>query len=259
VNLGQGEFTGALYLGTVLLGQPGTTVAYSLPHPVAETHLYDPFVGSGLDASVPKKDQTATQHINGVGTVTGTAYDDSGHVGAGLPITLSGAMGYSAATTTDTDGSYSFTDVPTGKVTVYAASGVGPSPSSGPGQSSGYLRTDGGTVQVDLYSPDRCDLAGTLFDYGGSPVADFDVSFNSYFNGDGVTTDGGGGFAFPGIQPDTGWLWAGFCDFEGAEPICTEGFRNFGIGACPGGGATVEYDLPMYRIQSDCGGSRAPR
>jgi hypothetical protein len=254
VNLGQGEFTGPLYLGAALFGQPGTTVPFSLPHPVTEGHVYDPFLQSGLDYSVPLKDQTATQDINGVGTVIGTAYDDNGAVGAGVSIELSGAMGYSDSTTTDASGAYSFSGVPTGQVSVSAASGVGP---FGYAESSGHLRTNGGTVQVDLYSPERCDLTGTLFDYGGLPLGGFGVSFNSYFAWENATTDGSGVFTFSDIQPDTGSLWAGDCvyDEQTEESVCFEGLRyDLGIGSCPSGGAPVQVDLPMYRIESQCAG-----
>ena len=253
VNLGQGEFTGALYLGTFLFGQPGTEVPYSVPHPVAEGYLYDAVAQDGIDYSVPAAGGVVSQDLNGVGIVDGTAYDSSGNpVGAGIAVNLSGPMSYADATTTDAAGGYSFSDVPTGRVQVSASAGVGP---SGFASSSGYLAAEGGSVQVDLYSSERCNLSGTLFDYDGSPLDGTEVSFNSNFGSDSVDTDANGDFLFSNIQPDSGSLWSFDCSVDGeGRDFCVEGSRFFGIGSCPSGGAPVQVDLPMYRIQSDCSG-----
>jgi hypothetical protein len=257
VNLGSGELGGSLYLGTSLSGQPGTVIPFSLPHPVAEGVVFDAITTGRLGYSIPAQGQTVTQDINGVGTVTGTAYDDNGPVGSGVAISLSGAQGdFQASTTTDGSGSYSFSDVPTGQVFVTGDAGSGP---SGLGAyASGYLATNGSTVQVDLYSPERCDLIGTLFNFDGVPLAGGDVSFNTYFGGGpDQPSDADGGFIFQDIQPDLGFLGSFLCV---QDPVtedflyCLDTFRNFGVGSCPSGGAALQYDLPSFRIDSECSG-----
>jgi hypothetical protein len=208
------------------------------------------------DYSIPQRNQTVIQDVGGRGTVSGTAYYDNGATAAGVEVKIYDSYPR-GTTTTDAEGFYSFANVPTGRVNVEAqVHGAGPVYYT---SSGGYLTQNDGTVTVNINSPARCNLEGTLYDYTGQPLQGGWVKLSTYNSYDsGVSTNVNGLYSFTAIQPDFGRLssYTPWIYDDDGNAHSQSGFRYFGIGTCPSGGGPVQYDLPLYRYDyyNQCGG-----
>ncbi|MFO1429491.1 MAG: thrombospondin type 3 repeat-containing protein [Candidatus Competibacteraceae bacterium] len=246
----------SIYTYTVVSGTStdGVTAPYGpVEVPVGEGGLYPWGGGYGAGYSIPQLNQLVTQDVNGVGTVIGTAYYDDGTPAAGVQVNAFSYSSYSASTTTVANGTYSFANVPTGLVYVYASVG-GSSPYYN-SYSYGDLTQNGDTVVVDINSPARCNLLeGTLYDYTGQPLPNEQVYLFAFRYGDSVRTDQNGRYSFTEFQPSVAYLYSYPCVYDGSGNLlyCQQGSRSLWIGTCPIGGNPVRYDLPLTR-QNQCG------
>jgi hypothetical protein len=206
-------------------------------------------VGEGSGYSIPQWGNTVTQDVGGTGTVSGTAYHDDGTPAANVQIFIYfSSTGAAVTTTTDGSGNYSFTGAPTGSIEVY-----GNYTYSG-GSAGGYLTQNGGTLVVDLNSPDRCDLEGILYNHTGQPLPAMAVSWQPVGQ---VITDNNGLYDFMAVQPRFGALYSSPCFDDGSGgQYCLYGYRYLAIGTCPGGGNPVRYDLPSHRYSRCQGGEQ---
>jgi hypothetical protein len=181
----------------------GATASYGpVAVPVGEASMFSPTLDIWFgDYSIPQRNQTVIQDVGGRGTVSGTAYYDNGATAAGVEVKIYDSYPR-GTTTTDAEGFYSFANVPTGRVNVEAqVHGAGPVYYT---SSGGYLTQNDGTVTVNINSPARCNLEGTLYDYTGQPLQEGWVNlstYNSYYDS-GVSTNVNGLYSFTAIQPD---------------------------------------------------------
>jgi len=248
---GPGDSNLTLYTLVEGTSTDGTTAPYGpTATPVGEGPIYlqwwgwlDPFY------SIPQRNQTVIQDVGGRGTVSGIAYFDDGTPAAGVLVYLLDSFGSITQMTTGANGEYSFPDVPTGRVYVYGnVRGTSPYNYT---NSVGYLTQNGGTVIVDINSPARCNLEGTLYDYTGQPLPMAEVYlYTSNFYVGSTSAGLNGLYSFTEIQPDYGNLSSGPpCVYDGNGNLlyCQRGDRYFGIGTCPSGGNPLQYDLPLYR------------
>ncbi|MFZ1829030.1 MAG: astroprincin family protein [Candidatus Competibacteraceae bacterium] len=236
----------------------GTTASYGpVEAPVGDGYLRSALSGVASRYSIPQKDQIVTQDVGGVGEVTGIAYFDNGSPAAGVSVWAYSDEGGGGHATTDGNGVYRVADVPTGMIYVSAyVRGSGPSYSLA--YAPDYLAQNGGTVVVDLNSPARCDLEGTLYGPTGQPLPSQTVWSYDYLLGNyqDTTTDANGLFRFTGVHLGFGfggYLYSYVIDQGGYT--YGQGSRNV-YKSCPRDGSPVRYDLPVYRYYdyNQCGG-----
>lgn len=130
------------------------------------------------------------------GTVAGTVRLPSGTpVGAGIPVTINGAL--SASTVTDTLGHYIFPFVPLGAVTLDATDANG-----NHGRATGTVTATAQNINADVQFLGRGTVTGVVADVAGKPVAGATVAL--YNNGQfsqsqSATTNTLGQFSFSNI------------------------------------------------------------
>ena len=140
---------------------------------------------------------TATQNLTfiGLGTVSGTVFNTDGSPDVNAPLTLNSqnsSIGGNINTTAGADGTYSLTNVPVGKFTVFVTN----LPTGQVGYGSGSIAADQGTAAVDIHiTGNAITLPVTLTDADG---------FSYSINGGGTYSGGSvinGISQFGGSQP----------------------------------------------------------
>ena len=137
---------------------------------------FDPTTGlRGLVSGVLPTGSALTLNLKlgSFGRVQGTVSNAAGViVGAGIPVTISGAL--NASTITDTLGHYSFPFVPLGGVQIDAQDSDG-----NHGRTSGTVTATAQTITANVQYLARGSVSGVVSNGGGTPVANAVVTFSS--------------------------------------------------------------------------------
>lgn len=141
--------------------------------------------------------------LDGYGTVTGVVYDDDGvtpiaNAAVTMRFTDLPSTYPTETTTTDTQGSYQFENVPTRPIKITAVEPIG----MRRGEFIGEIAESGNTLQGDILMAEDADLVGVVLGSDGQPVAGVLVQINLSFESDIVaegTTNELGEFELLGI------------------------------------------------------------
>ncbi len=171
--------------------------------PVAPGAVFISCVGGGYDDAaylLQYRDERRAVAIGdgAVGAVSGTVYDVTGNPVAGAKVVLYrwdiGSFVFFSETTTGTDGNYSFSNVPTGRVMVAYMDGT-----TEVARTNGLLMADGEILTLDVNGT-GATIIGTVYDMYGQPVKGAYISLD---NGTCTLTRGDGSFICTGVP--TGW------------------------------------------------------